>query len=68
MSHTQAIRRIVEEELERRRAALNYWQQRVDSAQTALDEAAKECNIARAAVVAVTEARHALDHHDGSGM
>ena len=68
MSHAQAIRKIVELELNRRRADLDAAQRYADECAERHEAAMRRLQIARAEVTAVTEARHSLDHNDGSGM
>jgi len=74
MTH-QAVRRIVETELRRRQAELDSAQRYADECAERHEAAMRRLQLARAEVVAVTEARYSLgrapaaaDTNDGSGM
>jgi len=64
----EAIRRIVQLELGRRRAELDAAQRYADECAERHEAAMRRLQIARAEVVAVTEAKYSIDFHDGSGM
>jgi len=71
-----AVRRIIETELKRRQAELDAAQRYADECAERHEAAMRRLQLARAEVVAVTEARyslgraptHAADTNDGSGM
>jgi hypothetical protein len=64
----EAVRRIVQLELGRRQSELDAAQRYADECAERHEAAMRRLQIARAEVVAVTEAKYSIDFNDGSGM